>query len=319
LAPGPLATRRRPPEEAPPVQDHGWRPLQVRSPSVAFVRVAAWPSILATPLLRHDGLLPRWPAALRSVAVAQANWPCTWPRPCAVAAPKTFAVGLGIVPQTQPVGPKLVRFAPQVFRVCASMRDYSSSPSDDSRSPRTTIRVTRPAAQRERRRGPRNANSSECHAGRATRPLHSQCGACQHSRRAACIPSGCPSSLASRLKSSGSAPACALFRRRAISNTHAPRPAPAAVPSRARFHGRRLARRPQRTCTWAPQVPQHCRGVGQRGKTGSCTCFPCVGKMSYLLYSRTWDTCGTWNTWELRYLGDLGHWWSLGCLGEIRS
>jgi hypothetical protein len=86
-----------------------------------------------------------------------------------------------------------------------------------------------------------------------------------------------------------------------------------------RIHDRRLARHPQRTRTWAPQVPHHRRGVGRRGKTGSCVRFPCIGKMSYLLYSRTWDTCGTWNTWELRYLGDLGHWWSLGCLGEIRS
>jgi hypothetical protein len=261
LAPGPLATRRRPPEEALPVQDHGWRPLQVACPpSVAFVRVAAWPLILATPLRRHDGLLLRWPAALRSVAVAQANWPCTWPRPCAVAAPQTFAVGLGIVPQTQPTGA-------QARRIRAS-----SLP-----GPRQRALFSAAAPFR----APMHPNLPP--------PAVPSC---------ACFP---PSTSATKAEAEASRPNMARGARydpfttagwRATSSAHA--------------HGRRK--------------PQHRRGgVGRRRKTGSCVRFPCVGKTSYLLYSRTWDTCGTWNTWELRYLGDLGHWWSLGCLGEIRS
>jgi hypothetical protein len=138
---GPLAMRRRPPGEAPPVQDqahslgcpHVGRHLALDSGHTPSVTRRPPPQE-AHP--QDHGLQPcsGWPAALRLVVVVQANWPCTWPRPCAVAAPKTFALGLGIVPQTQP--------APQVFRVRASLRD-------DPRSPRATIHVTRLAAQRE--------------------------------------------------------------------------------------------------------------------------------------------------------------------------
>jgi hypothetical protein len=57
----PLAMRRPPPEEVPP-QGHRWRPPSER------------------------------PAPSRSTVFVQASWPCTWPRPCAVAVPQPHSI-----------------------------------------------------------------------------------------------------------------------------------------------------------------------------------------------------------------------------------
>ncbi|KAI0299517.1 hypothetical protein BC826DRAFT_1183958 [Russula brevipes] len=166
----------------------GLRPQTIRALQTSALNFGHAPSATRRPPEeahpQNHGLrpCPGWPTTLWSSAFAQATTVCS-------AAPQTFPSSSESCPK--PPGLKFVGFAPQVFRVRAS--DHPSSPSDDSRFPRTTIHVTRPArrsppltvantalpVQCERRRAPRcqcNANGGEHHAASATQTAASTNG-----------------------------------------------------------------------------------------------------------------------------------------------
>ena len=130
----------------PPVQDHGWRPLQVaRSPRFWLHPLGDTTASSRGRSSQDHGLRPCPRCLPRSVgAFVQANWPCTWARPCVVAAPQAFAVGLGIVPQTagaQVLSASRLKSSGSA-PACATIRLHRTTIRD---LPRATIRVTRPA------------------------------------------------------------------------------------------------------------------------------------------------------------------------------